>query len=211
MKKDKTVLYFIISIFIQILTMMVILDEQWMKEITQEEVSQMDSLYSEGTTNDVIIQGNEWYMKYIVDTTIERHFYDTLLPEQYQLLGEIPEDQTATWIFRTTEGRINAFLEQLRFSFIRLASMSVWGELVGLMIIGFIITAYILRQKKKLTYEYTSPLRHEYSKRLIMYMPLIIWLAFWFPLAVNPIVYPIFGFIVAACFGLFLSNSAKRV
>ncbi|EHA1082431.1 DUF4400 domain-containing protein [Photobacterium damselae] len=211
MKKDKPFLYFIITIFIQIITVMVLLDQQWMQEITQEEVAKMDRLYSESTTNDVIIRGNDWYMKYIVDTSIEHHFYFALLPEEYLRLGEIPDDKKATWLFRTTEGRINAFLEQVRFSFIRLASMCVWLDMVGLMVIGFIITAYILRQKKKLTYEYTSPLRHEYSKRLIVYIPLITWLAFWFPLAVDPIVYPIFGFIVAACFGLFLSNSAKRI
>ncbi len=211
MLKNKGAFFFIVTIFIQLITLAVLIDEQWMKEITRNEVSMMDDIYSKKVTNNVILQGNHWYMTYIVEPEIERHFYDLLLPTQYQLTGEIKDDRIGTWIFQTTEKRINAFLEQLRFSFIRLSSMLVWMKLVGLMTVGFIVSAIIIREKKKVTYDFTSHTRQEYSKRIIIFVPLICWLAFWYPLAVSPWVYPAFGFIVAFSISLFLSNSSKRV
>ncbi len=211
MLKNKSTFFFIATIFIQIITLAVLIDEKWMKEITKEEVAMMDNIYSEKVTNDVIVRGNHWYMSYIVETSIESHFYDILLPVQYQQTGEIKDDRIGTWIFQTTEKRINAFLEQLRFSFVRFASMLVWLELVGLMTIGFFISAMIIRQKKKVTYDFTSHTRQEYAKRIIIFIPLICWLAFWYPLAVSPWCYPAFGFIVALSISLFLSNSSKRI
>ncbi|KLV03480.1 hypothetical protein ABT56_18755 [Photobacterium aquae] len=211
LKNQKNVILIMIILAFQVITLLTFVDEELMAKIIADEVSYMDEYYTEDLTNKILNDGNDLYTRLIVETGVEFEIYNALIPDEYLRTGQIQDDQLATNIFGYSYDRISSFFESIRFSMIRMYSIASWGKLMIMMIIGFVLTGYKLRQIKKTNFDYTSPLRQEYAQRLTVFMPVIVWLVIWCPLAISPFFYPLMGFILALSLSLFISNTAKKV
>lgn len=160
----------------------------------------------------------------IVDNTVSKSnsiMYDSglidnirhmLLPKQYVETG-LSDDQkffdNRFWFY--VDSAIQNIVLNVQYALLRVYSVAPWVGLSVVIFLASIISGYLSREIKKHGFEYSSPLRHGMSRKVIYSMPVIFVVYIFTPVAIPIYIIPLFSIIIAFSLNIIVANTIKRV
>ncbi|NGZ66610.1 DUF4400 domain-containing protein [Vibrio aestuarianus subsp. cardii] len=196
----------------QILFVMTLLIPEFVEKNMMQELVYIESAYgkeeADYIVNSVVSKSNSL----MYESGVVEQIRQVLLPKKYIEHG-ISDDEKffddGFWF--QVDSTIHNIVLNVQYALLRIYSMIPW---VGLSVVIFsasIVSGYLSREIKKHGFEYSSPLRHGLSKKLIYSMPIIITIYLFIPIAIPVYITPIFSIIIATSLNMVVSNTIKRV
>ena len=189
-----------------------VISPEALERTINQELEMMVGVYGLDSTqsiyNSSLNKSDEWLYESGVIKAIRGQF----LPPEYLENGFVTDTKvfnTDFWV--VVDRSINNLALNVEFTLLRMYSFGQWVYLFGIMIIASVMSGFLFREIKKHGFEYSSPLRHGVSRKLIYIMPLIVYVMLVLPLAMHPFFYPLLISILCLTMAFFLSNTIKRV
>lgn len=202
----------VILILSQVLIFISVISPEALERTINQELEMMVGVYGLDSTqsiyNSSLNKSDEWLYESGVIKAIRGQF----LPPEYLENGFVTDTKvfnTDFWV--VVDRSINNLALNVEFTLLRMYSFGQWVYLFGIMIIASVMSGFLFREIKKHGFEYSSPLRHGVSRKLIYIMPLIVYVMLVLPLAMHPFFYPLLISILCLTMAFFLSNTIKRV
>ena len=202
----------IILILSQVLIFISVISPEALEKTINQELEMMVEVYGVESTqriyNNSINKSDEWLYESGAIQAIRGQF----LPLEFLENGFV----TDTNVFNTNfwmmvDRSINNLAMNVEFTLLRVFSIGQWVYLFGIMFTSSVMSGFLFREIKKHGFEYSSPLRHGISRKLIYIMPLIMYVMLVLPLAMHPFFYPLLISIFCLTMAFFVSNTIKRV
>jgi hypothetical protein len=167
----------IILILSQVLIFLSIVLPESLEKTMNHELEMMVGVYGIDDTQRIydrsLAKSDEW----LYDSGVIDSIRGKLLPPEYIEKGYVTDSSdehvfgTPFWI--KMDRAIHNVALSVEFSLLRVYSFSKWIYLLVLMFVASIASGYLFREIKKHGFEYSSPLRHGVSRRMLYMMPLL--------------------------------------
>lgn len=177
-----------------------------------DEVAYMQSIYGDDYTRSIFNDAQDMSDQLLYASGFARKTKEILLPEEYRRTGRVSDTKnfdTGFWAF--CEKVIDGFMVNVEFAFLRIHAVKPWLLMMVLVFSASIVTGLMQRQVKKHGFEFSSPLRHGIAKKLMYWMPILLYLAIVTPIAMPPHIYPATLGVIGVAIMNILSNTIKRV
>ncbi|ELA9367461.1 DUF4400 domain-containing protein [Vibrio parahaemolyticus] len=196
----------------QILFVMTLLSPEFVEKNMMQELEYIESAYGEleadRIVNSVVSKSNSlMYESGFVDNIRE-----VLLPKKYIEMGVSDDTKffdDEFWFH--VDSTIHNIVLNVQYALLRIYSMGPWVGLSMIVFIASMISGYLSREIKKHGFQYSSPLRHGVSKKIIYSMPVVIMVYLFIPLAIPVYIIPVFSMIIAISINMVVANTIKRV
>ncbi|MGV4120104.1 DUF4400 domain-containing protein, partial [Citrobacter freundii] len=120
------------------------------------------------------------------------------------------QDMGQGW-FVWVKGRMEAFVNVIYQFYTRLALLSAWAPYMLILFAPAVYDGMMTWRIKRTNFDYASPVLHRYSVRGTMYLMVGLFIAFFIPIALDPVVIPITMMTCCVLIGLTFGNLQKRV
>ncbi|MFA0393487.1 DUF4400 domain-containing protein [Vibrio sp. 10N.222.54.A1] len=202
----------IILILSQVLIFISVISPEALEKTINQELEMMVGVYGLDSTQNIynssLDKSDEWLYESGAIKAIRGQF----LPPEYLENGFVTDTKVFNTGFWTVVDRsINNLALNVEFTLLRIYSFGQWFYLFGVMIIASVMSGFLFREIKKHGFEYSSPLRHGVSRKLLYLMPLILYVMLVLPLAMHPFFYPLLISIMCMTIAFYISNTIKRV
>lgn len=189
-----------------------IFSPNYVKESMGIELANMVEVHGEDNTyaiyeNSLIVVQSVFY-----ESGVMPELRNALLPREYLETGRVTDgEQLGSTLWLKVDDILTNIVLNGQYMIIRLYSMVPWVAIFFIVVTASVLSGYLMREIKKHGFEYSSPLRHGLSKRLIYWFPFI-----WYIFLVLPVVMPVYVVPITICIfaftiSLLVSNTIKRV
>lgn len=202
----------IVLILSQVLIFISVISPESLEKTIEQELEMMVGVYGLDSTQSIysssLDKSDEWLYQSGFINVIRGQF----LPPEYLENGFVTDTKVFnTGFWSAIDRAINSLALNVEFTLLRVYSFGQWVYLFVIMIIASVTSGFLFREIKKHGFEYSSPLRHGVSRKLIYIMPLIVYVMLILPLAIHPFFYPVLISILCLTMAFFVSNTIKRV
>lgn len=202
----------IILILSQVLIFISVISPEALEKTINQELEMMVGVYGLDSTQNIYNSSLDKSDEWLYESGAIKAIRGQILPSEYLENGFVTDTKvfnTGFWMM--VDRSINNLALNVEFTLLRVYSFGQWVYLFGIMIIASVMSGFLFREIKKHGFEYSSPLRHGISRKLIYIMPLIVYVMLVLPLAMHPFFYPLLISILCLTLAFFLSNTIKRV
>ncbi|WP_417634769.1 DUF4400 domain-containing protein, partial [Enterobacter hormaechei] len=120
------------------------------------------------------------------------------------------QDMGKGW-FVWVKGRMEAFVNVIYQFYTRLALLAAWAPYMLILFVPAVYDGMMTWRIKRTNFDYASPVLHRYSVRGTMYLMAGLFIAFFIPIALDPVVIPMTMMTCCVLVGLTFGNLQKRV
>ena len=203
------VLIFILLLFIELLIGSILLTRNYILDEINQEIKMTANFLGESAADAYQESANKTFKYLFVDTSLVEHSYKLWIPDktvnQYGLEGMGQRG------FDEAESKINNMWDIVFKGVLRCTLFFSWVPFFLPLFIPAIINGLMERQVKKLNYGYASPVRFTAAYSFILSSGVIIPVYLIFPIAINPIVIPIWLALCTLSFLVMFSNLQKMI
>ena len=152
-----------------------------------------------------------WYQSSIIDSGFYDGMYKTLIPsEAERARSRGMEGMGKDW-FVWVNGRMDAFVNIIYQFYTRAALLLAWAPYMLILFAPAIYDGWMTWKIKRTNVDYASPVVHRYSVRGTMFIMAGLFICFFIPFALDPVVIPLTMMACCVLVGLTVSNFQKRV
>ena len=156
-------------------------------------------------------KASTWFRSSVIDSGFYEGMYQTLIPsEEERQKSKGMQDMGQGW-FVWVKGRMEAFVNVIYQFYTRLALLSAWAPYMLILFAPAVYDGMMTWRIKRTNFDYASPVLHRYSVRGTMYLMVGLFIAFFIPIALDPVVIPITMMTCCVLIGLTFGNLQKRV
>lgn len=196
---------------IEILVILLLIPGDWVDKTIQRESELMEKNLGYETRQWINNTAGGWYQTSILDSGFYDAMYHTLIPtEEERKKSKGMENMGQRW-FVWVEGRIEAFTNVIYQFYVRLALLFSWIPYLFILFIPSVYDGLMSWKIKRTNFDYASPVIHRYSIQGIFLLSIGLFIIFFAPIALNPIIIPIVMMLCCVLLGLAFSNLQKRV
>ena len=196
---------------IEILVILLLIPGDWVDKTIQRESELMEKNLGYETRQWINNTAGGWYKTSILDSGFYDAMYHTLIPtEEERKKSKGMENMGQRW-FVWVEGRIEAFTNVIYQFYVRLALLFSWIPYLFILFIPSVYDGLMSWKIKRTNFDYASPVIHRYSIQGIFLLSIGLFIIFFAPIALNPIIIPIVMMLCCVLLGLAFSNLQKRV
>ncbi|PBU82125.1 DUF4400 domain-containing protein, partial [Escherichia coli] len=147
----------------------------------------------------------------VIDSGFYEGMYQTLIPsEEERQKSKGMQDMGKGW-FVWVKGRMEAFVNVIYQFYTRLALLAAWAPYMLILFVPAVYDGMMTWRIKRTNFDYASPVLHRYSVRGTMYLMAGLFIAFFIPIALDPVVIPMTMMTCCVLVGLTFGNLQKRV
>lgn len=155
-------------------------------------------------------RGVGWYQTAVVDTEIVAHSFAMYLPTEAEKARAAETAELGGYIFDWFEQRLRAWWTVVWIIFVRLSVVLVWAPYALIFVLPWLVDGWVEREKRKYTFEFSSPVKHRYTMMAIAAIPVVFVLGLTLPFPMNPILAPICLILFGYLSYLAAANFMKR-
>lgn len=196
---------------IEVLVILLLIPGDWINKTIQRELELMEKNLGYETRQWISNTAGDWYKTSMLDSGFYDAIYRTLIPtEDERKKSKGMEDMGQIW-FAWVEGRIKSFTNVIYQFYMRLALLYSWAPYLLILFIPAVYDGLMSWKIKRTNFDYASPVVHRYSIRGALFLGVGLFIAFFAPIALNPMVIPVAMMLCCVLLGLALSNVQKRI
>lgn len=199
------------ALVLELLVILVLIPGDWTdKAIEKEKELVAKSL---GSKSQVWMQGkaDAWYQSAIIDSGVYENTHFLLIPTKKEKERSRGMERMGQLWFEWVESRIDAIGSAIYQFFTRTALLLIWAPYILILFFPSLYDGIMTRRIKTTNFDYPSPILHRYSLRLIFYIGIGLMIAFFAPIAIDPLIIPVALITVSALIGVNVGNFQKRV
>jgi len=197
--------------FAWIVLILLLVSSDFMDQSLVRERNYVERDLGEESCQYVYDEAADWYKTLFVDSGIYTTLHRTLIPnEDEKQHSRGMETMGSAW-FKWIEGRLDASMRVIYMFLTRCVQMLLWIPFIPLVFLPAFYDGLMVRKIKRTNFDYSSPALHSYAVRSSWTMAFFLFLGFFAPVAIAPVVFPIVIFICGSLMGLSVANIQKRV
>ncbi|WHQ45843.1 DUF4400 domain-containing protein [Alcaligenes faecalis] len=152
-----------------------------------------------------------WYQSSMIDSGALQAMHNHLIPTEEERLRSRGAQNMGSQLFKWWEGRLDALAKSIYQVFARAALVALWAPYIVVLLIPAAFDGYMTWRIKRTNFAYASPVVHRYSVRVVTSLWFVMLIAFFVPIALDPIFIPLVLMAVCIFMGLALGNLQKRI
>jgi hypothetical protein len=198
-------------LIIELLVILLLVPGDWTDKTIKEESKLVEANLGSDTRHWISSKADSWYQSTMIDSGFYEGIYYTLIPTEEQRLSSRGMENMGGFWFHWAKGRIEAFGNVVYQFFTRMALLFSWAPYMAILFIPALHDGMMTWRIKRTNFDYASPVIHRYGVRLMGYLLIGLGIAFFAPIALNPIVIPIVMMACCVLVGIAAGNLQKRV
>ncbi len=211
MRKHNAVWWLAILLMVELIIISVLVPGNWTERVIQHEALQIQQQFNVKTTQQIKNRSQDWYRKTVLDTQIERLLRDFLIPTDTLRQRSKGMEKLGTHWFEWIEGRIDALFDVFYHVLVRLSVLLVWLPFTLILMLAALWDGLMMWQIKKQTFDYSSPVIHRYSIRILIAGTLILLITLLAPVAIPPLFLPSLCIVLSLITGTAMANLQKKL
>lgn len=184
-------------------------------DLTQKVIVKEAQLLRTSLGSDSVVwvhdNAKQWYRVTMIDSGFYEALRHHVLPTQQEKAKSIGMENAWDPWFQWLDGRLEAFSKVVYQFLARLALAWIWLPYMLILFLPAIYDGVNTRRIKQTNFDYASPIIHRYSVRTTSVLFLGMAIAFFVPIAIDPILIPLVLMSACVLLGLGVGNMQKRI
>lgn len=178
-----------------------------------KEIDYLESLLGENDASVMHESASNMTNDFLYENGLIENVRGLLLPKSYLEGTESAYGKTTIIdsLWQPLDQAIQAIALNVNLFLLRVLMFKVWLYALVVLLIASFLTGYLQREIKKHGFEYSSPMRHGLSRRMIYVMPVITFIYLIAPFAIPPVIVPFIMMIFCFAVMTLIANTIKRV
>lgn len=189
---------------------MVVAGEKYLVRTVQEEARLNQTFYSDEASQRAEQRGTRWFKSMFIETGVMAHSFDMFIPSEEAKAKSKGTEGLGDSLFAWVEGRIRAFWTIVWSTYTRLSTLMLWLPYLPLILIPFFVDGWAQRERRKHTFEFSSPVKYGYAMIAIGFLPLAFIAVVTAPFVLHPAVAPLMLFSMGLILRTATENFMKR-
>lgn len=198
-------------LILELVVILLLVPGEWTERTIEKESQLIEASLGGQTRSWVYGKADTWYQSAMIDTGFYEGMYYTFIPTDEQKKGAKGMEKMGSWWFSWLEGRIKSFADVVYQFMARAALLSVWAPYMLLLLVPAVYDGAMTRNIKRTNFDYASPVLHRYSTRFTGHLLIGMLIAFFAPIALNPVFIPVILMICCVLIGVMVGNLQKRI
>lgn len=204
-------LIYIAIFLLEICVTALIISPDFIRSELADEQQHVVNVLGPRVEHDLREESASYFRASLVDTGVVRASYDMLVPTEDQRRRSVGMEELGGKAFVWVNDRLDAFWNSVYQMFYRICVLLAWAPAILPLALPAIVDGVMVREIKKRTYGYASPVRYHAMTHALMFLVMAIPIYVAFPIAVTPILIPIWAVMVCLCLMVFTANIQKRL
>lgn len=156
-------------------------------------------------------RASDWYRSAIIDSGVYEQVQRAFIPTEAEKKASRGMERSWDFWFNWVQGRLDAITKIVYQFFSRLALAAIWAPYMLVLLLPAVFDGYMTWMIKRANFDYASPVVHRYSVRAVTGLACAMFVAFFLPVAIDPIVIPLTLMAMCVLMGLSVGNLQKRI
>ena len=196
---------------IELLAILLLIPGDWTDRAIKRESELVEQSLGVEARDWIQNKASTWFRSSVIDSGFYEGMYQTLIPsEEERQKSKGMQDMGKGW-FVWVKGRMEAFVNVIYQFYTRLALLAAWAPYMLILFVPAVYDGMMTWRIKRTNFDYASPVLHRYSVRGTMYLMAGLFIAFFIPIALDPVVSPMTMMTCCVLVGLTFGNLQKRV
>lgn len=196
---------------VEMFLILVFVPGQWTERVIQKESAMVERTLGTSTVTWINEHALDWYMKTMIDSGVYYSLHKVMIPSQEERARSRGMENLGAQIFPWVEDRLAALMHVVYQVYARTALLAVWAPYMLILLLPAIWDGAMNWKIKRTNFDYASPVVHRYGARGVLITGQVLLVAFFAPIALNPIVIPFAMMIACVMVGLTVGNLQKRI
>lgn len=183
----------------------------WTESVIKRESQKVENSLGMDTVNWIRDKADAWYTTTMLDSGVYRAMHRHVIPSKEEQEASKGMENIGNTIWPWAEGRLNALMHVIYQVFARVALFLVWAPYMLILLVPSVWHGMMTWRIKRTNFDYASPIFHRYGVRSIAAITQLMLIAFFLPLALNPMVIPLAMMASSVMIGVAMSNFQKRI
>lgn len=207
----RTSILWLLAVLLEMLLIALFVSASWVNAQIKEERSAIFSWLGKETTTNIIESTNNSYRYFFQATGLVEGSYEIFIPNKEQIQASAGMETLGKPVFVWFKERLDAFWITIYHSFQRLFTLLEWLPYMLPLLLPAVIDGAMQREIKKVTYGYASPVRYHTAFHLLLALIFLPFIYMFFPIAVTPIIIPIWALLLAIVLLVLSANIQKKI
>lgn len=183
----------------------------WTYKEINKEAGYIERSLGQQSRNWIHDKARNWYQVSMIDSGAYEGIKRHLIPSEEERAKSRGIEKMGGKFFEWWQGRIDALSTVVYQLYARLALAILWLPYMLVLLIPAIFDGWMTWKIKRTNFAYSSPVIHRYSMRGLFSLGSLLMIAFFVPIALDPVFIPIV--LMAACVlvGIAGGNLQKRI
>lgn len=196
---------------IELLVILLLIPGDWTDRVIKRESALVEQSLGIKTRNWIHEKASNWFRSSIIDSGFYQGMYHTLIPsEEERKRSKGMEEMGKGW-FDWVKGRMEALVNVIYQFYTRVALLAAWAPYMLILFVPAVYDGIMTWRIKRTNFDYASPVLHRYSIRGAIWLITGLFIAFFAPIAINPIIIPMTMMTCCVLIGVSFGNLQKRV
>lgn len=196
---------------IEVVVILLFMPGDWTKTAIIKEGQYVTNTLGQDSARWVQSKATQWYESSMIDSGFLDALHKHVLPSKEEKARSRGMETAWDPWFNWLTGRLDAFSKVVYQFFSRLALAWIWLPYMAILFLPALYDGMNMRRIKRTNFDYASPVIHRYSVRSATALIMGLLIAFFFPVAIDPIIIPIVLMCTCILVGLGVSNMQKRI
>lgn len=203
------ILMFMLMLFVELLLGAFLLSREFIIQEVNDELKMTAQFLGDGAANAYHDSANETYEMLFIDTEIAAHTYYLWIPNTNKPQAGL--EGMGQEAFDVFESKLDNMWNIVFKGVLRFTLFISWVPFFLPLFIPGVINGLMIREVKKLNYGYASPVRFNCAYQIILSTFVVVPIYLLFPVAIHPIVIPIWLAVCSVSALIMFANLQKMI
>lgn len=195
----------------ELFVIMVFVPGSWTESVVEREQELIRSSLGQNTVEWINEKALSWYTSSMLDSGVCRTLHEMTIPTPEERARSVGMQDLGATVFPWVEDRLAALMHVVYQVCLRIAMIMVWAPYMLILFIPAVFDGVMTWKIKRTNFDYASPVMHRYGLRGVLLTVQLMLIAFFAPIALNPIIIPAALMVSCVMIGLIVANVQKRL
>lgn len=195
----------------ELFIILVFVPGHWTERVIEKESALIEKHLGARTVEWIDDRALNWYNAAMWESGVYRTLHTLLIPTPEERESSRGMQNLGNTVFPWVEDRLASLMHVVYQVFARIALLAVWAPYMLILLVPALWDGVMSWKIKRTNFDYASPVLHRYGVRGVFLVSQCLLLAFFAPLALNPLIIPVVMMAACVMMGLALGNLQKRV
>lgn len=184
---------------------------EWTESVIKSERQKISQSLGVETVEWIHGKADKWYNATMIDSGVYDAMHHAVVPTRKERDSSRGMEGLGAAVWPWVENRLGALMYVIYQVFARVALLMVWAPYMLILFVPAVWDGLMSWRIKRTNFGYSSPVIHRYGIRGMAAILQLTLIAFFAPIALNPIFVPIAMMGVSVMIGMAIANFQKRV
>jgi hypothetical protein len=195
---------------IELLVILLLIPGNWTEQAIKRESVLIEQRLGAEARAWIDKRASNWFRASMIESGFYEGMHHTLIPTEAERQKSKGMEQMGKAWFGWVEGRIKALAKLIYQFCMRLALLATWAPYMLILLLPALYDGLMTWKIKRTNFDYASPVIHRYSMRSTGLLLTGLFIAFFAPFALDPVIIPVTIMVCCVLIGLMVGNFQKR-